>query len=251
MTKICSGCQEKIKIFDELQTKANSIKNELIGLYESSENFHEIEAMELENVDFTFKPIELEIITESANNEESKTEDLSDDFKKIIEEKGIKYDYSVFQRVFGADEVDIDVQKQRRKFYCDECKIEIKNFNNFLIHKADHEKQNYQIANPNDENQPDEKFNCFCGKIFLYKLSYTQHLKIHNNIREYHCNYELCDFKAFNSTHLQRHIRARHTKEKKHTCVYCGRKFGEKYNMNSHIRKQHMNNRKYDVEAVY
>ena len=145
MSKICAECQERIKMFDELQTKANSIKDEIIGLYEASEHFNEIEAMELDNVDFTFKPIELEIITESANIEESKTEDLSDDFKKIIEEKGIKYDYSVFQRVFGADEDDIETQKQRRKFYCDECKIEIKNFNNFLIHKADHEKQNYQM----------------------------------------------------------------------------------------------------------
>lgn len=210
------------------------------------------------DIDLIFKPIELEVINvdndlKSAN--ESKTEeDLSEDFKKIIEEKGIKYDLTVFQRVFGEDtsndEKDIESHKQRKKFFCDECKIEIKTFNNFLIHKADHEKQNFKHDDEHALERHDDKYNCFCGKIFLYKLSYTQHLKIHNNIREYHCNYEMCDFKAFNSTHLARHIRAKHTKEKNHSCVYCGRKFAEKYNMNSHIRKQHLGD-KFAIESVY
>lgn len=219
-------------------------------IYESSEKLQEIEQLDIENVvDFAFNPIELEIIDEnqtaSANIAED-DEDLSEDFKRIIDEKGIKYDFTVFQRVFGEDEKkskELEVSKPSRKYFCDECQIEIRNFNNFLIHKAEHEKQSYQ---QNDENlldndlRPDEKYNCFCGKIFLYKLSYTQHLKIHNNIREYHCQYELCDFKAFNSTHLKRHIRARHTKEKAFSCMFCGRKFAEKYNMNSHIKKQHL-----------
>lgn len=78
----------------------------------------------------------------------------------------------------------------------------------------------------------------FIGKGFHYKLSFTQHLKIHTGIRDKQC--ERCGFRATSSTHLQRHIRARHTKEKNHICSFCQRAFSERYNMMSHLRKQHL-----------
>ena len=78
----------------------------------------------------------------------------------------------------------------------------------------------------------------FLGKGFHYKLSFTQHLKAHTGIRDKHCNF--CGFKAISSNHLQRHVRARHTKEKNHICSYCNRAFSERYNMMSHVRKQHL-----------
>lgn len=69
-------------------------------------------------------------------------------------------------------------------------------------------------------------------------MSFTQHLKIHSGVRDKQC--EICGFKVISSTHLQRHIRARHTKEKNHFCGFCGKAFSERYNMKSHERKQHI-----------
>lgn len=193
---------------------------------------------------------ENEIVTAKLIDETKTEEEISDEFKKIIENKGIKYNYKVFQQAFGNEEMSEGV-----KNFCENCGIKFRTKTSLLIHKAcDHDKIKCQIpcwiCNKKFLNKlalrahlichKDVKnYQCFCGKKFMYKLSYTQHLKIHDNVREFPCTYESCDFKAFTSTHLKRHIRARHTKEKNHKCQFCGRLFAEKYNMKSHVRKQH------------
>lgn len=247
--KICATCTEKINEFNQLFSLASQIRNELINLYEKSRTgcqFQEIEEvlsasvelnLEINNLSDDFVDEIQKIQSANENNEILKTEDdnLSDEFKKIIDEQGLKYDYSVFQREFGDN-----IKNYARKFFCDSCQIEFKNFNNLLIHQNDHEKSMLMDSNAFDSSC-DTKFKCFCGKGFCHKISFTQHLKIHNNIRDYPCTYDSCSFQAINMTHLKRHIRAKHTLEKNHQCKYCGRKFAEKYNMTSHIRKQHLN----------
>lgn len=179
----------------------------------------------------------------------NKTEEISDEFKKVMEVEGIKYDYEVFKRAFGNDEDD-------DKKDCESCKIKFRTSTSLLIHLAsDHDKITSQIPcwvcnkKFNDKlalrahlicHKNIKKYECYCGKKFMYKLSYTQHLKSHDNVRDFACQYDkLCEFKAFTLSHLKRHIRARHTKEKNHQCQFCGRSFAELYNMKSHVRKQH------------
>lgn len=187
-------------------------------------------------------------IAATANNDE--TEDISDEFKKVIKNEGIKYNYEVFQRAFGGDD-----SNNSSDLFCENCSIKFRCMTSLLIHKAsDHGKIKCQIpcwicskkcANKMALrahlicHRDVKKYQCYCGKKFMYKISYTQHLKIHDNLREFQCNF--CDFKALTKTHLQRHLRARHTKEKNHQCPHCHRSFAEKYNMKSHIRKQHSN----------
>lgn len=179
------------------------------------------------------------------DNENKKTdEEISDEFKKVMEDEGIKYDYEVFKRTFH-DKKD-----------CESCKIKFRTATSLLIHfAADHDEITSQIpcwiCNKKCADKLAlrahlichkniKKYECYCGKKFMYKLSYTQHLKIHDNVREFACQYDkVCDFKAFTLSHLKRHIRARHTKEKNHQCQFCGRSFAELYNMKSHVKKQH------------
>lgn len=259
---------KKINDYDEYQTKATQLRSELISAYESKLKYHEIEQIEMEpfQIDLSFSlPPSIELMMDSneifimdESNSSAKhfktdsNDDISDEFKKIIQENGIKkYDFDVFQRVFGDDDDDgmnkvkeDKVKKgKKEKLICHICDVAFKTLNNYLIHKADHDKEKYHISCTNDILNT-KKFHCFCGKKFLYKLSYTQHLKIHNNIREYPCTYEMCQFQAINSAHLQRHVRAKHTKEKNHQCNFCGRRFAERYNMRSHIKKQHSSSKK-------
>lgn len=240
------------------------MRNELIGFHEKSKSteYH----IDIEDA---FQTNEFNIFESDSNgisivqghetslnikhaklNEIKKTEDeISDEFKKVIENEGIKYDFEVFKRAFGNDEDD-------DKKECASCGIKFRTSTSFLIHIAsDHDKITCQIPCwVCNKKCPDKlalrahlichknikKYECYCGKKFMYKLSYTQHLKIHDNVREFACQYDnLCSFKAFTLSHLKRHIRARHTKEKNHQCQFCGRSFAELYNMKSHVKKQH------------
>lgn len=150
---------------------------------------------------------------------------------------------------------------RKSQFYCEVCQISFKTSNSLKIHlSSDHGNITENLPCPfagckksfankislrahficHNKYEKDHAFFCDkCGKGFHYKLSFTQHLKTHDtSLRDKHC--ETCGFKAISTTHLQRHIRARHTREKNHVCKYCDRAFSEKYNMTSHIRKQHI-----------
>lgn len=149
---------------------------------------------------------------------------------------------------------------EKRKYHCETCQVSFKTENSLKIHissghgsitknipcvietcrkmfKDKAALRAHLICHKKHEKDP--AFFCDqCGKGFFYKLSFTQHLKIHSGVRDKEC--EICGFKAFSTTHLQRHIRARHTKEKNHICTFCGRAFSERYNMMSHMKKQHI-----------
>ncbi|KAK4883131.1 hypothetical protein RN001_006450 [Aquatica leii] len=100
-----------------------------------------------------------------------------------------------------------------------------------------------------------------CGKRFSSQTAMRVHIKSHSDKRLYPCklcNYagrtasaiyvhmsthandlcvcEICS-KTFKSTrNLNDHLRRSHTKEKKHQCTYCDKKFVDKYMLSVHIR---------------
>ncbi|XP_044258365.1 zinc finger protein 502-like isoform X2 [Tribolium madens] len=100
-----------------------------------------------------------------------------------------------------------------------------------------------------------------CGKRFSSKTAMTVHLKSHSDERLYEC--KLCNYKGRTasavyvhmSTHareicvcevcskifksnrnLNDHIRRVHSKEKKHKCTYCDKKFVDRYMLTVHVR---------------
>lgn len=100
-----------------------------------------------------------------------------------------------------------------------------------------------------------------CGKRFSSKTAMTVHLRSHSDERLYRC--KLCDYagrtasavyvhmsthakevcvcevcsKIFKSTrNLNDHLRRVHSKEKKHKCTYCDKKFVDKYMLTVHVR---------------
>lgn len=54
-----------------------------------------------------------------------------------------------------------------------------------------------------------------CGKSFFHYSSFTAHIKIHNDIRDYEC--PECQNKFRSQSHLNRHLKT-HTKQKNHVC---------------------------------
>ncbi|XP_031332750.1 gastrula zinc finger protein XlCGF52.1-like isoform X2 [Photinus pyralis] len=100
-----------------------------------------------------------------------------------------------------------------------------------------------------------------CGKRFSSQTAMRVHMKSHSDERLYPC--KLCDYagrtasaiyvhmsthandmcvcevcsKTFKSNrNLNDHLRRVHTKEKKHTCSYCDKKFVDRYMLSVHIR---------------
>ena len=56
------------------------------------------------------------------------------------------------------------------------------------------------------------------------------------NFKKQQC--QLCGLWCFNSGSLTRHLRT-HTGERPHTCTICYKKFSQKCNLNSHMKKVH------------
>lgn len=100
-----------------------------------------------------------------------------------------------------------------------------------------------------------------CGKLFSSQTSMRVHMKSHSDERLYPC--KLCDYsgrtasaiyihmsthandlcvcevcsKTFKSNrNLNDHLRRVHTKEKKHQCSYCDKKFVDRYMLRVHVR---------------
>lgn len=222
----------KINDFDNLNHQASKLRQDLIELHEKSKsNAFNIDVIDTFQIDLTnefniehdsngiFTIQDVKLIT-SDNKSDEKTE--NNEFKKetkCCDECGIKFRSIKSKMIHFASDHD----KIKSQLPCWICQKKCADKNSLRAHMNCH--------------KDEKKFHCFCGKSFAYKISYKQHLKIHNNIREFAC--QSCEFKAFTSNHLQRHERARHTKEKNHQCSICGKCFAEKYNMKSHIKKQH------------
>lgn len=76
-----------------------------------------------------------------------------------------------------------------------------------------------------------------CGKKFLHHSSFNMHRKIHAGLRNFEC--ETCSHRFLTNSHLKRHIRSTHYKEKKYGCETCGKTFAENYNLIAHRKLVH------------
>ena len=66
----------------------------------------------------------------------------------------------------------------------------------------------------------------------------TQHLRIHNDERNFECT--VCQQKFISSSNLKVHTRSVHTKEKMFYCDYCEKGFATKWQMKSHVKTNHL-----------
>jgi hypothetical protein len=272
---VCQKCIEKISDYDNFQTKANQLKDELINQIKVSQNSLKTSQESLietfdENFQLNedFPEIEFDFDLKSCNqsfrSSSQKPSEISPNFREVIEKEGFKYDLETFHKAFGdvgpcespqlqvssVNSFELEIQKtqKKQKFVCSVCGTSFKAESSLKVHEAtncENKKENllcyvetckktfkdkislraHLICHKKDDKDP--AFFCDqCGKSFFYKLSFTQHQKIHSGIRDKQC--EVCGFKAISTTHLQRHIRARHTKEKNHVCTFCFRAFSER-----------------------
>ncbi|XP_015037963.2 zinc finger protein 658B isoform X1 [Drosophila pseudoobscura] len=73
-----------------------------------------------------------------------------------------------------------------------------------------------------------------CPQTFTTNGALVTHQKRHFKVIQHHCNY--CGQGFVESSNLKRHITAKHTKEKPHTCTVCQRKFSRVYLLELHTR---------------
>ncbi|MEQ2281174.1 hypothetical protein AMECASPLE_027625 [Ameca splendens] len=77
-------------------------------------------------------------------------------------------------------------------------------------------------------------FSCqFCGKRFLYKQSFKNHLRTHTEEKPFDCNY--CGKRFSKRGILLQHMRV-HTGEKPYGCSQCGRRFSDQGNFSKHMK---------------
>lgn len=114
-------------------------------------------------------------------------------------------------------------------FYCDLCPSKFKGKHELRCHvDAIHlMKKDYKCH--------------LCGKAFSRDKTLRQHIIYHNNQRNVAC--EICGFKTINRPKLQRHMKS-HTGERNYSCPICMKKFLYSYNVTSHIRHVHNNEKR-------
>ncbi|KAG5667383.1 hypothetical protein PVAND_015365 [Polypedilum vanderplanki] len=144
-----------------------------------------------------------------------------------------------------------------REFFCDECEKEFRTKVCLVIHNAtDHERRKVgpfecpicfktyadrtALRTHYHIHIGDRSYLCgVCGADFFHKKSFEMHSMMHEDIRPFEC--DICKKTFRTKGKLTIHLRV-HTGEKKYECPYCpGKRFAQKYGMDLHIKKTHMN----------
>lgn len=209
------------------------MKNQLITAYESTHTVLESEFLlddippdDLSEIGIEFMPKNMtcEIITEALQCYDKPNDEVSQEFRKIIEKEGIKYDVEVFQRAFGIESNTpgkVKSQRVRRiskriigALTCDFCGIKgFKNRQAFVYHLRNHMKGRFFCA--------------LCKASFRSSDSLKIHLTTyHGHIkRNIPCPFPNC-FKSYaNATALRAHFSV-HKKDgfnQSFVCDTCGK----------------------------
>ncbi|XP_078333294.1 uncharacterized protein LOC111125662 isoform X2 [Crassostrea virginica] len=96
-------------------------------------------------------------------------------------------------------------------------------------------KDNYHIHFQRHHQDERKRYLCItCGKRYLCQQGLKQHTEtVHNGIR-YNCPECKKEFRG--KAALRKHHLSKHLKMLNHICIYCGKKFLTKYNMQMHMR---------------
>jgi KRAB domain-containing zinc finger protein len=127
-------------------------------------------------------------------------------------------------KIEPTTENDQTQTKNVKKFQCQQCPKSFEKQKSLYHHEKTHK----------------PKVKChFCSKI-ISKLSLKAHLKIHENIRKFHCDHCAAGFVI--KGHLVQHM-WNHRSEKKFNCTQCNRTFNKSGNFKTHIRSHSKNPR--------
>ena len=93
-------------------------------------------------------------------------------------------------------------------------------------------------------NSLERPFQCAfpnCKKSFKDTTRLRNHIFTHTRVSNFRCTYPECgDNRYFcDKSKLDRHIRAKHTKEKPYYCIICDRRYSRIDNFRLHLRKMH------------
>jgi uncharacterized Zn-finger protein len=98
---------------------------------------------------------------------------------------------------------------------------------------------------PEREKGKKKKTICpICGALIL---NMTSHLRVHDDVRPYKCEYEGCDKAFISNTKLKSHVNSVHLKQRSFRCEICGKAFLEKNNLKNHLRV-HIGDRKFKCD---
>ena len=206
---VCQSCMIKINEFDDYTTKAMRIKDELINVYKSTHDSSQLEILQTNlQLDEFFPEFEFDFVLNETTDlktttSEPKNDEVSEEFRKLLEKEGIKYDIEVFQRAFNDDETSpkkrkIKSSRSKRligSFTCDFCAMKgFKNRQAFTYHLKSH------IKGP---------FYCdLCKTSFRSVNSLKIHLiSDHGNIKQdIPCPFTNCQKSFANATALRSHF---------------------------------------------
>ena len=119
----------------------------------------------------------------------------------------------------------------------------------------------HQAADPSDrwiQRMPERHraFKCGfpgCGKVYTRLNSLKVHFFVHTGISNYKCPYEeKCGSNRYfrDRSDLNKHIRAKHTKERNYHCDFCKWRFARKDTLLIHMRRRHYDEWKRLTEIV-
>ena len=104
-------------------------------------------------------------------------------------------------------------------------------------------------------------FTCdICNASYSLRMSLSNHKRLkHGDTKKFNC--QQCEYVTSKKGNYEQHIRSIHEKIRE-ICLYCGKSFSDKPNLNKHVRKSHpealenktiVNKRKYenDLENEY
>lgn len=126
---------------------------------------------------------------------------------------------------------------EESNYKCDFCSTAFRTKTGLSIHiKFKHEK-------------PAKTFTCnTCGKTFKEQSVLKGHMRVHlPDAEKFAFECEICGKKMVNRFSLKYHISTIHEKEKNHFCHLCGRGFGNKSNLRSHLISHSTENVSCDV----
>lgn len=80
-----------------------------------------------------------------------------------------------------------------------------------------------------------EKVCRICDRKFESQQKFDYHVKSHDTVKRYKCDYEACDKSFMQHHHLQNH-KTTHSGQSKYLCFKCGKEFKQDCNLKAHLK---------------